>query len=405
MTGPTDDGPDDDQRPGGPARPQGRSPAAILGIASGSTIGSNLPMFLVGALATQLSADLGFGAAGIGLAVAAFRAATTVTTLFLGPLTDRIGSSASLRIAMTITIVTCIGLTGFTSSLRGVVAWMAIGGIATALSQPAANRLVVVAVPAHLQGIAFGIKQGSLPAATMLAGLSVPFVALTLGWRWAFGSAGVLAFLVMLAIGRRPAAVRAAASQPRARPVARRYRTYVVFTVAFVFAASANSTIPSFYVDAAVAAGGAADTAGFVLAAASIGAVITRVATGMLCDRLSSGHFRVCAAMIAVGGLGLMLTATGSPVAMAVGTIIGLSGTWGFTAVFWFALMRTYPDNPGSVTGAVAPGSHLGGTIGPLVFGLVAQTGSYDIAWILAGSMAFISAAIMLRATSVAARG
>ena len=372
-----------------------------MSVAAGSTIGASLPMFLAGALAVELTTDLAFGAAGIGLAVAAFRGSTTVTTLFLGPLTDRVGATVAIRLAMVIAAVACFGIATMVTSLVGLVAWMVLGGVGVALGQPAANRLVVTAVPASRQGIAFGVKQGSLPAATMLAGLSVPLVVPTLGWRWAFGIAGLIAVVVVLLVGRRPTASRTSAST--VRPPAPRYRTYLVFTVAFTFASLANSVVPAFYVDAFVAAGASAGVAGTVLAIASVAAIVVRVVSGVLSDRLVSGHFKLCAGMLIGGAFGLAMLATGRPGWMAAGVIVALIGTWGFNAVFWFALMQTYPGNPGSVTGAVAPGNHLGGSIGPLAFGLVAQTGSYGVAWGAAGIMAAVSAMIMLNGARIAA--
>jgi MFS family permease len=58
------------------------------------------------------------------------------------------------------------------------------------------------AVPARRLGAAFGIKQSAPPATTMMAGLSVPLLAVTLGWRAGYLTSAVLAAIVAVAARR-----------------------------------------------------------------------------------------------------------------------------------------------------------------------------------------------------------
>src|SRR4029453_10793467 len=74
-----------------------------------------------------------------------------------------------------------------------VVAILTVGAAANALGQLASNSSLAQHVPARRQGLSFGVKQAAIPICTLLAGASVPIVALTLGWRWAFVLAAVLA--------------------------------------------------------------------------------------------------------------------------------------------------------------------------------------------------------------------
>ena len=55
-------------------------------------------------------------------------------------------------------------------------------------------------MPSPYRSLAFGLKQSSVPLATFLSGLAIPFVALTLGWRWAFVLAAALAALLMASL-------------------------------------------------------------------------------------------------------------------------------------------------------------------------------------------------------------
>ena len=84
---------------------------------------------------------------------------------------------------------------------------------------------------------------------------------------------------------------------------------------------------------------------------------------------------------------------------MATGALVGMAGVWGVNGVFWYSLMRAYATAPGTASGAVATMGHLGGTLGPLAFGVVAQHISYPTAWIVSAVAASLAAAGMFLAS------
>ena len=374
------------------------NPTRATIIAGGATIVGVLPMLLTGALAVQLTTQLGFGAAGLGLVIASFRGTSAAATLFLGRVADRLGASVSLRLATALSAISGIGIATTARSWGTLVAWMVASGIALALAQPASNRLVVNAVPPERQGLAFGLTKSSPPGASMLAGLSVPLIALTVGWRYSYWIAAGLAVVVHLLIGRRsPAARRAGRIRPK--PIVRDPGTIAIFGLAFGIGNFATAVMPAFYVTAAVRAGTSAQIAGTLLATASAAAILARIGTGYASDRMASGHLRLCAKMMAAGAVGLALLMTQQPGFMAAGLLIGLSGAWGLNSVFWFAVMRAYADTPGTTTGMVATAGHGGAALGPIVFGIVAQTISFGAAWAVASIMAVMASFVLLLAS------
>ena len=367
-------------------------------MASTATIVCAFPMMLTGALAVQMTAELGFGAAALGLAIAVFRGTSSGTTFLWGKATDRIGAVIALRLAAIVSAVSCAGI-ALAGSYGALVTWMIIGGSGIAIALPATNRLLVNSVPLERRGLGFGIKQSSLPAASVLAGLSVPLIALTVGWRYAFWLGSVLAVIVLLTIGRRsPQARQAARERPKPGPMEQR-SLILVMAVAFGIGNFASSAMPAFYVDSAVRAGTNASLAGTVLAVSGLAAIAVRFASGIASDRLKSGHLRLCAALLAIGATGQVLLATGRPTPMAFGVFVGMAGVWGVNGIFWYALMRAYPDTPGTATGVVATIGHAGGTLGPLVFGGVVETVSYGAAWVVTGVAAVAAATAMLLAS------
>lgn len=378
-------------------RPRQRSSMQAVLVGSGATVVCALPVYLLGALAVQVTQEFEFGLTQLGIAVALFRATGAVVAGLTGYLADRLGATRSLRIAIVLAALSSIGVSGLANSYVSLVAWLMLGAIGKSLCQPAANRLLVNNVREGRRGIAFGVKQSAAPASTMIGGLSVPLIALTVGWRWAYVMVAVLSAIVLIAIGRRPSSSGGAAR--KARPAAGRLRdprTIVTLALAFGLGTAASSTVPTFYVDAAVRAGTTEQIAGTFLAAASIAAMITRIVTGFAADRIVRGHTILCAGLLAFGALGLLALAADSPGLMTVGAIVALAGTWGFNAVFWFTLMQAYPDAPGKITGAVSPGGLAGGVVGPILMGALAERFGYPAGWMFAAVSATLAAVGMV---------
>jgi len=371
--------------------------AKAIAISSIATIACAFPMMLTGALAVQMREEIGFGAAALGLLIAAFRGTSAGTTFLWGKATDRLGAVVALRLATVVSAISCAGV-ALSESYGAVLTWMIIGGSGIAIALPATNRLMVHSVPIGRRGLGFGIKQSSLPMASVLAGLSIPLVALTVGWRYAFWLGSGLSIAVLLSIGRRSPEARQAAKQRSKPPPVDHRGLLLVMGIAFGIGNFASSAMPAFYVDAAVGAGTNAGVAGTVLAVAGLCAIAVRFGAGFASDRIDFGHLRLCALLLTVGAVGQAMLATGLPGWMAAGVLIGMGGVWGVNGIFWYALMRAYPTFPGTATGVVATIGHAGGTLGPLAFGGIVETFSYTTAWVVSGIAAILAAIAMLTA-------
>ncbi len=373
--------------------------SAALG--AGVVVSGDLAGMLTGALAVSMGRELALGAAGLGIAIAVTRAAASATAFNVGRMTDRFGTVTSLRATAIVAAVACGGIALFATNWTRLIIGLAIAGCSMAMAQASSNRLISTAVPIERQGIAFGIKQSAPPIASLLAGFSVPLVAVTLGWRWAFVFAALLSVAMLPAIGRRPAN---GARAPRrtteaSRPSARRQPARVALGVAFAFGSAAAAVLPAFYVDAAVTAGSSVTAAGTLLAVASALTICTRIILGVIADRLVSGHFRLCAGFLGVGGVGFVLLGSGRPALMTAGMLIASPTVWGFNGLFWYGVMQIGRDAPGTMTGVLSPGGHLGGSVGPLLFGLLAASIGYDWTWVVWTTFAMIAAVSMLLAS------
>ncbi len=370
-----------------------RSPRGAIAIGVAATVVGGLPGFVTGVMVVQLTRDLGFGVAGLGLAMSFYYGVGAALSVHLGRLVDILGAARSLRLAGAGTAVAVWGIAATADRLSVLIAWLSLAGAAHMLGQPAANRLLVNRVGADRLGTAFGVKQSAPGVASMLAGLSVPAIALTVGWRWTYVLCGVLAVIVVVSVGK--PMVRPPGRQERGpRPPLRDRSTIVLLTFAFAFAFGANAITLAFYVDSAVVAGATQSVAGTVFAVASVAAIVTRLVAGVICDRTRVVPLRLAASLLAGGSVGLVMLATGRPTLMVVGIVIALGLTWGFPGVFWLALIRAYPDQPGRITGALQPGG-FGAMLAPLVFGLIVEAVGYGPGWLFTAGTSVVAATIM----------
>jgi len=366
-------------------------------IASLATVAASLPVFLTAAMAVQVSRDLGFGTVGIGAAVATFFGTMAATSMYLGRVADRLGATRSLRIAAVGAGISALGIAISARAWWVLAGWLVVSGTAAAFSQPAANRLLINRVRSARLGTAFGLKQSAPPTASMLAGLSVPVIALTVGWRWAFAAAAVAAFAIAIAVGPTPSSAPAQIARKRREklPRLRDPGTLLLLAVGFALGFASNSAVLAFFVETATRSGMSSPVAGLVFAASSLAAIIVRVGAGVAADRLTFRPLRLCAVLLAVGAVGVALLAAGGSGLLTVGGVLAIAGTWGFPGVFWFAVIRAYPQTPGRVTGAMAPAA-VGGVLGPVGFGVLAANVTDAAAWWATATVALLAALAML---------
>lgn len=346
-----------------------------------------LPAFLTGGLAVQVRGELDFGAAALGLAVAAFFVTSSLASAVMGRVVERIGSHRGMRLAAIGSAASLLGVALFARSWTGLVACLVLGGLANAVSHPAANLLLAREVPAGRQGLSFGIKQAAIPVATLLAGLAVPTIAVTLGWRWAFAGGAALALAVAFLV---PAAASAGVARPREGTRKGDARTVPLFLLALGIGLGSTAATPlgAFLVESSVAAGLRVETAGLMLAAGSAASIAVRVLFGRLADGMSGGRLLLVAGMLATGVAGFAMLATGEVALILPGALLAFAAGWGWPGLFNFAIVKTSPGAPAAATGITQTGASGGAAVGPLVFGLVAEAASYDVAWLVCGAFA-----------------
>ncbi|TCP47904.1 putative MFS family arabinose efflux permease [Tamaricihabitans halophyticus] len=352
-----------------------------------------MPVFLVGGLGVQLRAELGLTEALLGAAASIFFAAGAVSARPFAAVTERVGPTIAMRSAALGSALCLFGLAAVPNAgwLLGVIA---LAGVTNSLCQPASNELLMRRVKPDRRGFAFAVKQAAIPAATLSAGLAVPAIALTIGWRWVFAIAGLLALLSAVCVPR------LRWTRPKARVRNSGGSTGVLLTllsIAAGFGAAAANAMGAFVTLTAVEVGYEEGNAGLMLALGSAAGLASRLGAGALADRRKPNLLRMVTTMVIVGSIGFLLLAFGQPVLFLVGLVLGFGFGWAWQGVFNFAVAARFPDRVATATAVTQTGVFIGGALGPIIFGVLASTQGVPAAWLSAfGMMALTAVALLL---------
>ena len=368
-----------------------RRPGRAVTGALTTTIAVSIPVFLVGGLAVQIGDDLGFSPAGLGLAVSAYFGASALASVPAGALAEKFGSTNVSRVAIGLASASLLAIALGARSLWSLVAILALGAAANAMGQLASNSSLAEHVPPRRQGLSFGVKQAAIPVCTLLAGASVPVVALTLGWRWAFALAAVLAIGALTLVPRSNGPKRKSRGESGDRATA----ALIVLGVAATLAAGAANALGTFLVDSAVERGISPGPAGLTLTLGGAVCAIARITGGWQADRFPGRQVGVIAGLLAAGAIGLGLLAVSGTVPLVIGVLMGFGLGWSWPGLMNFAVVRLHPQAPAAATSITQTGVYAGGCLGPLGLGAVATVAGYPTMWTIAAVAMLLAALLM----------
>lgn len=366
----------------------------LTSVAAVVTVGV-FPVFLVGGLGVQLQQDLRFGAATLGVAAAGFFGVAALFSRGMGWLVERIGAHRGMRLAALGSALCLFGL-----ALAGNVQWLVLllwlAGLPNSLGQPASNLLIAQGVPVHRRGMGFGVKQSSIPAATLLAGLAVPAVALTIGWRWVFVIAGSLALIAAVSVPWLPQAERSSRTTAGSQSPSAGWGALLILAVSGGLGSAAANALGAFVTITAVEAGFSPPVAGLVLSLGSVAGLTIRLLAGVAADRTEVNLVRVITVMLVIGSAGYALMALNSPVIFLAGVSIGFGAGWAWPGLLNFAVAKIAPDRVASATSFTQTGIYIGGSCGPLLFGLFAEQAGLAGAWLMCGLASIVAGLLLL---------
>jgi MFS family permease len=386
---------------------------------------TSLPIYLAAAFSTRIGAELGMTTASLGVAFAAFFLGGALASVPGGFIADRVGSSVALRAGF-VTAAGCAGVIGgLVEAPSALFAVLFVGGFGIALMDTGGARALAAAVPRDRQGLAFGVKEASVPLAALVSGAALPLLGETFGWRPAFIGAAVISLAAGALVPARIDAPHTrlesgSAPQPAAGPVvaagdvdpghrqdaplpslatrsvapATIRVALVALAVAAALAGGVAASAATFLVRSAESVGLGAGAAGRLLVLASAASIAVRLGSGLLADRLTGWELRFVATLLGLGTLGLVGLASQWSLALLPGAALTLGGGWGWTGLMFLAAVRIDRLRPARAAGIVLAGLAIGGTLGPVTFGALADRAGFATAWA-------VGAAVMATASGV----
>jgi MFS family permease len=385
-------------------KPAPKQAAAVL-VAVAVSVVAVLPAFLVGALAVLIRPDLGIGLAVIGMAPAVIFGVSGLTARPLGALVQRLGSRRGMAFSAVLSTVALAGC-GVAGSATWLMAALFVAGLSNGLGHPAANMVLSEAITDARLGLAFGIKQASVPAATLVSGLAVPGVALVFGWRAAFWLAAVLAAAVAvwaLSFGG-PSRARHETSTGVSRLGVPR-RALLVLSLGGGLGLGSATSLGVFLVSSGVDAGLDPAMAGLLFSATSLLGIVARIGFGWLADRRPGGSLYLPVAVLLLGGaLGYVLISVAMVPSFVLGSFVAFATGWAWSGLFQLAVVKDNRLAAASATGYVQTGTSSGSALVPLMFGFVAEATSYSTAWVVVAALSVASAGIVVLGGRMASR-
>jgi predicted MFS family arabinose efflux permease len=354
-----------------------------------------LPAYLIGGLAVQLRDEFAFGSEQLGLIVALFFLVSSLSSAPFGRLVERLGSYRTM-VAGGLTAAVGLGALGAAWSWVALAGLVTVAGLANGMLQVSSNLLIVRGVRGRRRGLAFGVKLAAIPLSTLLAGAAVPLVALTVGWRWAFAGAALLALTTIPLTPAFDPGTRTGGGGSTPRPSSPVGALVLIAVGGGVGTAAANC-LGAFLVDWSVVAGADPGWAGTLLAGASVVGIATRLATGAAADRWSWPAMPWVAGMLIAGTAGFVAIASGpGGWGFIGGVVLAFAAGWGWNGLYNLAVVRANEDAPAGATGITQTGVYMGSTVGPLAFGLIAGRISYPTAWLTAAVAAGLAGVLLV---------
>jgi MFS family permease len=358
-----------------------KRPSLIIATVAMATVSSVFPGLASGSLAVQASDDFGITEGAWGWTLSAFFFGAALSSIGLGRVAQRVGPRRQLMFTTLATAVAQLLIAVAARSFAAVLVLLVVAGCINAASQTAVNLALSQAELPRL-GIAMAAKQSAMPASSMLGGLAVPALALTLGWRWAYAMGAALAVVAFIGVRSAIApGVTSATAAERSVESSNRLLVFVAF-ICFLLAFTSGS-INAWLVASGVDAGLGEGVAGLALSGAAAFGIAMRLLSGTRLDTSRVPPFTAAARVFVIGIVGFVLLTIRSPAVHVFAGVLAFGGGWIWPAFTNYAIVRTNPRSAARATGMTQTGVYLGVMAAPAMTGPIVDGAGYPAMWII----------------------
>ncbi|NQU61646.1 MAG: MFS transporter [Rhodospirillales bacterium] len=360
------------------------------------------------AMSPVLIRDLDLSAAQFGFFVTAYYGAQAVCSLPAGGLVDRIGVGKALVVCHAIMIIGALALSQASNFPTALLA-LALMGVGYSISNPATARGVFEWFPPRRRATAMGIKQVGVPLGGIL-GASNGALVTVVAWAdimWGIAGLILLNGLFCLKLVRLPqATVEGLPRHPLAniREVMKDWNInrFVILNGLYNFGqTNFFAFLTLFMREAALAS---QPVASLCIGIAQAASAVARIGWGVVSDTLFKGRRKGlivglgASATVCLGAMAFVgPSRPGVYLGFGLALLLGLTIASFAPLVQTLSVEATEPRLAGSSMGYNMFATHIGGMIGPPLFGAVVDyTGAYASGWIMTAAVVAVGTVLLV---------
>ncbi|MFQ5764259.1 MAG: MFS transporter [Rhodospirillales bacterium] len=356
-------------------------------------------------MAPVIIRDLGLSAIEFGFLATAYYGAQAVGSLPAGGLVDRLGVGRTLVICHGIMLIGPL-LLAQAEGLGGALAALALMGIGYSISNPATARGVFEWFPPERRATAMGIKQVGVPLGGIV-GAGNGALATVVAWPAIMVGVAALILLsgvLCLGLARLPGT----SARGRGNPLSNigavmkdmNLNRFVLINGLYNFGqTNFFAFLTLFMREAALASQPVASLAVGVAQATS---AVARIGWGVVSDNLFGSRRKALVVGLGAAATVFLVLMTAVSPGWGVYLGLGLALLLGASLASYAPLVQTItveavePRLAGSAIGFNMVGTHIGGMIGPPVFGAVIDaTGTYGAGWLMTAAVVVAGTAML----------
>ncbi len=367
--------------------------------------------------ARPIAAEFGISPVQMGYLFSCFLWTYVLCLVPWGMITDRTSVRFVGSLGITLWSVATI-LTGFAPSVAALFGTRLVMGIGEASAFPVAGRAVREWVPESEYGLANMMVISGGYAGPAIGAVLFGWFATTLGWRGGFAALGCIGLLwvaaasIFLPRSKRPAILRDPQAAAPLTGLGTILRSSSIWGLFFTQGACVYSHylfltwLPSYL---QVTRHLTILNTGLFSAIPFAVTVIASLGLAVLSDRLLRGHGRLAgerrwmvAAMMLISSVVLLTPLVSNIWLILLLVTVSLTGTSAATGLNVALLTDLLPSsgNAGTANSVVVLGGNVFGTLAPIITGyVIAATGSYDGAWLIAGALLLAGMVVSLTMT------
>ncbi len=385
-----------------------------LGLLVMTHVAGTISIVSVLAMAPVITRDLSLSAAEFGFFVTTYYGAQAAFSIPAGGLVDRVGVGKALVICHAIMVSGAL-LFAHTGSFEAALAALAVMGMGYSISNPATARGVFEWFPPERRATAMGIKQVGVPLGGMLGAANGALVTLV-AWGPLMAGVAVLVFIngvLCLRLARLPAS---GTRQDGQHPLAnirevmkdRNINRLVIINGFYNFGQTNFFAFLTLFLREVAQA--SQPMASLAIGIAQAASAVARISWGVVSDTVFGGRRKgLTVGLGATGVVGLaamVLVGPGNGVFLGLGLamVLGLTIASFAPLIQTLSVESTEPRLAGSSLGYNIFGTHIGGMIGPPIFGaIVDASGTYEAGWLM--TAAVLGAGVLILAFGFKERG